>query len=459
MPKNIATSNINNKTPWYKHLYVQVLIAIIVGVLFGHFAPDAGAQMKPLGDTFIKVIRLLIAPIVFCTIVSGIANMKSLKNIGKIGIKALLYFEILTTLALIIGLVSVNIMQPGAGMHINPATLDAKAISSYTQAAHDQSVVGFLTHIIPETVFGAFAEGNILQVLFISILFAFGLQLLGDMGKPLLATIDLIAQTFFRMLKIVMYVAPLGAFGGMAFTIATYGLGSLAAYGNLLICYYLTGFIFVFVILNAIAKVAGFSLMRFLRYIRDELVLVLGTSSSESALPRLMNKLEKLGCEKSVVGLVVPSGYCFNLDGSCINMTVLVIFIAQALDIPLTIEHQITILLVLLLTSKGAASVSGGAFITLAATLGSTHSVPAAGLVLVLGVYRFISEGGALINVIGNGVATLVISRWNGSLDMNILRDELASGHRPQRKQDMTLTDSYLQAKEMAKTSPLGRQV
>jgi len=459
MPKNIATSNINNKTPWYKHLYVQVLIAIIVGVLFGHFAPDAGTQMKPLGDTFIKVIRLLIAPIVFCTIVSGIANMKSLKNIGKIGIKALLYFEILTTLALIIGLVSVNIMQPGAGMHINPATLDAKAISSYTQAAHDQSVVGFLTHIIPETVFGAFAEGNILQVLFISILFAFGLQLLGDMGKPLLATIDLIAQTFFRMLKIVMYVAPLGAFGGMAFTIATYGLGSLAAYGNLLICYYLTGFIFVFVILNAIAKVAGFSLMRFLRYIRDELVLVLGTSSSESALPRLMNKLEKLGCEKSVVGLVVPSGYCFNLDGSCINMTVLVIFIAQALDIPLTIEHQITILLVLLLTSKGAASVSGGAFITLAATLGSTHSVPAAGLVLVLGVYRFISEGGALINVIGNGVATLVISRWNGSLDMNILRDELASGHRPQRKQDMTLTDSYLQAKEMAKTSPLGRQV
>jgi len=459
MSKNIATSNINNKTPWYKHLYVQVLIAIIVGVLFGHFAPDAGTQMKPLGDTFIKVIRLLIAPIVFCTIVSGIANMKSLKNIGKIGIKALLYFEILTTLALIIGLVSVNIMQPGAGMHINPATLDAKAISSYTQAAHDQSVVGFLTHIIPETVFGAFAEGNILQVLFISILFAFGLQLLGDMGKPLLATIDLIAQTFFRMLKIVMYVAPLGAFGGMAFTIATYGLGSLAAYGNLLICYYLTGFIFVFVILNAIAKVAGFSLMRFLRYIRDELVLVLGTSSSESALPRLMNKLEKLGCEKSVVGLVVPSGYCFNLDGSCINMTVLVIFIAQALDIPLTIEHQITILLVLLLTSKGAASVSGGAFITLAATLGSTHSVPAAGLVLVLGVYRFISEGGALINVIGNGVATLVISRWNGSLDMNILRDELASGHRPQRKQDMTLTDSYLQAKEMAKTSPLGRQV
>ncbi|CAM3550181.1 dicarboxylate/amino acid:cation symporter [Rouxiella silvae] len=459
MSKNIATSNVNNKTPWYKHLYVQVLIAIIVGVIFGHFAPDAGTQMKPLGDTFIKVIRLLIAPIVFCTIVSGIANMKSLKNIGKIGIKALLYFEILTTLALIIGLVSVNIMQPGAGMHINPATLDAKAISSYTQAAHDQSVVGFLTHIIPETVFGAFAEGNILQVLFISILFAFGLQLLGDMGKPLLATIDLIAQTFFRMLKIVMYVAPLGAFGGMAFTIATYGLGSLAAYGNLLICYYLTGFIFVFVILNAIAKVAGFSLMRFLRYIRDELVLVLGTSSSESALPRLMNKLEKLGCEKSVVGLVVPSGYCFNLDGSCINMTVLVIFIAQALDIPLTIEHQITILLVLLLTSKGAASVSGGAFITLAATLGSTHSVPAAGLVLVLGVYRFISEGGALINVIGNGVATLVISRWNGSLDMNILRDELASGHRPQRKQDMTLTDSYLQAKEMAKTSSLGRQV
>ncbi|WEL53023.1 cation:dicarboxylase symporter family transporter [Pseudomonas kermanshahensis] len=336
-----------------------------------------------------------------------------------------MYFEVLTTLALIVGLIGVNLFKPGVGMHIDPATLDASAIAGYTKAAHDQSVVGFLTHIIPTTVFGAFADGEILQVLFISVLFALGLQLLGPIGKPLLATIDLVAQAFFRMLKIVMYVAPLGAFGGMAFTVGKYGIGSLAAYGNLLICYYVTGLVFVFVILNLAARLAGFSLWKFLKYIREELFLVLGTSSSESALPRLMTKLEKLGCEKSTVGLVVPSGYCFNLDGSCINMTVLAIFIAQALDIDVSLYHQITLLLILLLTSKGAASVTGGAFITLAATLGSIDVIPAAGLVLVLGVYRFISEGGALINVIGNGVAALFVARWEGVLDQEQLKREL----------------------------------
>lgn len=428
MSMSIATSNKINKPAWYKHLYVQVIVAIIIGIAVGHYFPETGEAMKPLGDTFIKVIRMLIAPVIFCTVVTGIASMKSLKSIGKIGAKSLIYFEVLTTIALIIGLVSVNIIKPGAGMHIDPASLDASAVASYTQAAHEQSVSGFLTHIIPDTVFGAFTDGNILQVLFISVLFAFGLQLLGEAGKALLATIEMISHVFFRMLKIVMYVAPLGAFGGMAYTIAKYGVASLSAYGNLLICYYVTGLIFVFVILNLIARMAGFSLMSFLRYIREELALVLGTSSSESALPRMMTKLEKLGCEKSVVGLVIPSGYCFNLDGSCINMTVLAIFIAQALDIDLTFQHQVVLLLILLLTSKGAASVSGGAFITLAATLGSTHTIPAAGLVLVLGVYRFISEGGALINVIGNGVATLVISRWNGSLNMEQLQDELNHG-------------------------------
>lgn len=425
---SIATSNKINKLSWYKHLYVQVILAIIIGIAVGHYFPETGEAMKPFGDTFIKVIRMLIAPIIFCTVVTGIASMKSLKSIGKIGAKSLIYFEVLTTLALIIGLVSVNIMKPGVGMHIDPASLDASAVASYTQSAHEQSVSGFLTHIIPDTVFGAFTDGNILQVLFISVLFAFGLQLMGEAGKALLTTIEMISHVFFRMLKIVMYIAPLGAFGGMAYTIAKYGLTSLTAYGNLLICYYVTGLIFVFVILNLIAKMAGFSLMSFLRYIREELALVLGTSSSESALPRMMTKLEKLGCEKSVVGLVIPSGYCFNLDGSCINMTVLAIFIAQALDIDLTFQHQVILLLILLLTSKGAASVSGGAFITLAATLGSTHTIPAAGLVLVLGVYRFISEGGALINVIGNGVATLVISRWNGSLNMEQLQEELNHG-------------------------------
>lgn len=427
------TSMITEKPPsrlrrLLRHLYVQVLLAILLGIVVGHFYPSVGEQMKPLGDTFIKLIKMLIAPIIFCTVVSGIASMQSLKRIGRVGFKSLLYFEVLTTLALVIGLIGVNLMQPGAGMHINPATLDGQAVAGYSKLAHEQSVVGFLTHIVPSTVFGAFAEGDILQVLFISILFAFALQMLGAAGKPLLNLIDLVAQAFFRMVKIVMYVSPLGAFGGMAFTIGKYGVGSLGAYGNLLICYYVTALFFVFVILNLVARLAGFSLWQFLKYIRDELFLVLGTSSSESALPRLMGKLERLGCEKSVVGLVVPSGYCFNLDGSCINMTVLAIFIAQALDIPLDLWHQITLLLILLLTSKGAASVTGGAFITLAATLGSIDVIPAAGLVLVLGVYRFISEGGALINVIGNGVATLFIARWGGALDEEKLAAELRNG-------------------------------
>lgn len=427
MTKTISSSiqALPQRTPFYRHLYVQVLAAIVLGVILGHFSPNLGEQMKPLGDTFIKLIKMLIAPIIFCTVVSGIAGMHDLKRIGRIGFKSLVYFEVLTTIALVIGLMGVNLLKPGAGMHIDPASLDASAIAGYTKAAHDQSVVGFLTHIVPSTVFGAFTDGDILQVLFISVLFAFGLQLLGDTGKPLLNTIDLVAKAFFRMLKIVMYLAPLGAFGGMAFTVGKYGVQSLGAYVNLLVCYYLTGLVFVFVVLNVVARLAGFSLWKFLKYIREELVLVLGTSSSESALPRLMGKLEKLGCDKSTVGLVVPSGYCFNLDGSCINMTVLAIFIAQALDIDVSLYHQVTLLLILLLTSKGAASVTGGAFITLAATLGSIDVIPAAGLVLVLGVYRFISEGGALINVIGNGVATLFIARWDGALDREQLRREL----------------------------------
>ncbi|AMN80128.1 MULTISPECIES: C4-dicarboxylate transporter DctA [Pseudomonas] len=427
MTKIISSSiqALPQRTPFYQHLYVQVLAAIVLGVILGHFSPSLGEQMKPLGDTFIKLIKMLIAPIIFCTVVSGIAGMQDLKRIGRIGFKSLIYFEVLTTIALVIGLIGVNLLKPGAGMHIDPASLDASAIAGYTKAAHDQSVVGFLTHIVPSTVFGAFTDGDILQVLFISVLFAFGLQLLGDTGKPLLNTIDLVAKAFFRMLKIVMYLAPLGAFGGMAFTVGKYGVQSLGAYVNLLVCYYLTGLVFVFVVLNLVARLAGFSLWKFLKYIREELVLVLGTSSSESALPRLMGKLEKLGCEKSTVGLVVPSGYCFNLDGSCINMTVLAIFIAQALDIDVSLYHQVTLLLILLLTSKGAASVTGGAFITLAATLGSIDVIPAAGLVLVLGVYRFISEGGALINVIGNGVATLFIARWDGALDREQLKREL----------------------------------
>ncbi|SAL36328.1 C4-dicarboxylate transporter DctA [Caballeronia terrestris] len=419
---------VSSRKRWYRHLYVQVLIAVVIGILLGHFYPTAGEAMKPLGDNFLKLIKLMIAPLIFCTVVHGIASMSDIKAVGRVGIKSLIYFELMTTLALAIGLIAVNVMKPGSGMHIDPRTLDVSSIAAYTKAAHDQSVTGFLSHIIPTTVFGAFADGDILQVLFISIIFAFGLQMLGERGKPLLTVIDAGANTFFNMVRIVMYVSPIGAFGAIAFTIGKYGVVSLASYGQLLLTYYLTGLIFVFVVLGIVCRLAGFSLIAFLRFIREELLIVLGTSSSESALPRLMAKLERLGCEKSVVGLVVPAGYSFNLDGSCINMTVLAIFIAQATDSTLSIGHQLTLLVVLLLTSKGAASVSGGAFIVLAATLSSVPGIPVAGLVLVLGVYRFISEGGALINVIGNGIATIVVAKWEKALDVDVFRAQLRHG-------------------------------
>jgi aerobic C4-dicarboxylate transport protein len=413
---------------WYGHLYVQVLIAVALGILLGYLYPAAGAAMKPLGDNFLKLIKMLVAPLIFCTVVHGIASMRDIKTIGRVGMKSFVYFELMTTLALVIGLVAVNVLKPGVGMHIDPKTLDVSAIAAYTKAAHDQSIVGYFSHIIPSTVFGAFVEGDLLQVLFISIIFAFALQLLGERGKPLLNVIDVGAHTFFNMVRIVMYVSPIGAFGAIAFTIGKYGVGSLASYGQLLKTYYLTAFLFVFLVLGTVCRLAGFSLIKFLRYIREELLIVLGTSSSESALPRLMGKLERLGCEKSAVGLVVPAGYSFNLDGSCINMTVLAIFIAQATDTYLSLGQQVTLLAVLLLTSKGAASVSGGAFVVLAATLGTVPGFPVAGLVLVLGVYRFISEGGALVNVIGNGIATIVISKWEKVLDVETLHRELRKG-------------------------------
>ncbi|ALP68509.1 dicarboxylate/amino acid:cation symporter [Paraburkholderia caribensis] len=428
---NQAHVAVGQRTPqkrWFQHLYVQVLIAVCIGVALGHFYPNAGIAMKPLGDNFLKLIKLMVAPLIFCTVVHGIASMRDIKAVGRVGVKALIYFEAMTTLALVIGLVFVNLMKPGSGMHIDPRTIDASAIAAYTKAAHDQTIVGYLSHIIPSTVFGAFAEGDILQVLFISIMFAFALQMLGDRGRPMLTVIDIGSRTFFNMVKIVMYVSPLGAFGAIAFTIGRYGVSSLGSYAQLLATYYATGVVFVVVILGTVCRLAGFSLFSFLRYIRDELLLVLGTSSSESALPRLMDKLEKLGCDRSVVGLVVPAGYSFNLDGSCINMTVLAIFIAQATDTPLSIWQQLSLLLILLLTSKGAASVSGGAFIVLAATLGSVPGFPVAGLVLVLGVYRFISEGGALINVIGNGIATIVVSRWERVLDERTFKHHLTQG-------------------------------
>jgi aerobic C4-dicarboxylate transport protein len=405
-----------------------VLIAVLIGIGLGHFYPTLGEAMKPLGDNFLKLVKLVIAPLIFCTVVHGIASMRDIKAVGRVGVKALIYFEVMTTIALAVGLIAVNLLKPGVGMHVNPATIDASAISAYTKAAHDQTVVGYLSHIIPSTMAGAFVDGDILQVLLISIVFAFALQSLGARGKPVLDVIDVGSHVLFNMVRIVMYASPIGAFGAIAFTIGKYGVGSLASYGQLLGTYYFTAIFFVFVVLGLVCRLAGFSLLAFLRYIREELLIVLGTSSSESALARLMAKLERLGCNKSVVGLVVPSGYSFNLDGSCMNMTVLAIFIAQATDTSLSLTQQLTLMAILLLTSKGAASVSGGAFIVLAATLGSIPGFPVAGLVLVLGVYRFISEGGALVNVIGNGIATLVVAKWENALDLTTFKRELAAG-------------------------------
>ncbi len=414
---------------WYRHLYVQVLLAVLAGIVLGHFAPSVGEAMKPLGDVFLKAVKMVVAPLVFCSIVHGIASMTDLRAVGRIGLKALLYFEVMTTLALAIGLIVVNVMKPGAGMHVAPASLDASSVTMYAKAAHEQTVVGYLTHLVPDTLFGALAAGDLLQVLFVAILFAFSVQLLGKRGRPILDVVESASLALFNMVRLVMYASPIGAFGAMAFTIGKYGASSLTSYGSLLLTYYVTAIFFVVVVLGLVCRLAGFSLFRFLRYIREELLIVLGTSSSESALPRLMEKLERLGCRKSVVGLVVPAGYSFNLDGSCINMTVLAIFIAQATDTPLSFGQQLTLLAVMLLTSKGAASVSGGAFIVLAATLGTVPGFPVAGLVLVLGVYRFVSEGGALVNVIGNGVATLVVAKWEHALDTKRMRDELMGVH------------------------------
>jgi aerobic C4-dicarboxylate transport protein len=348
-----------------------------------------------------------------------------MKKVGRIGLKALIYFEVMTTVALALGLLSMNLVQPGAGMNVDPSTLDTKAIQGFTAKAGEMGIVDYILHIIPNTVVGAFAEGEILQVLLIAVLFAFGLQFLGERGKPLVKIIDDTSHVFFGIVGIIMKVAPIGAFGAMSFTVGKYGIVTLLSLGQLLMAFYATCFVFVFVVLGAIARLTGFSLWRFLRYIKEELLLVLGTSSSESALPRLIAKLEVLGCEKSVVGLVVPGGYSFNLDGSCIMLTTMAIFVAQATNTPLSLEQQLGLLGVLLLTSKGAAGVTGGAFIALAATLASTGTIPVAGLTLVLGVYRFISEAGSLVNLIGNGVATVVVAKWEGALDEARMREHL----------------------------------
>ena len=400
----------------YQHLYVQVLTAIVIGILLGYFNPKLGEQMQPLGQAFINLIKMMIAPIIFCTVVHGIASMSDMKKVGRVGIKALIYFEVMTTLALIIGLIVVNLWQPGAG--IDASTADPKAVQSFVAKGKEQSTIQFLMHIIPNTVVGAFAEGEIVQVLLFSVLFAFGLHTLGERGKPVLTFIDVASHALFGVVGIIMRVAPIGAFGAMAFTIGKFGLGSLVQLGQLMLGFYTTCLIFIFGVLGSVAWFAGFSIFKFIKYIKEELLIVLGTSSSESVLPRMIAKMENLGCEKSVVGLVIPTGYSFNLDGTCIYLTMASIFLAQATHTDLSLTQQLGIVAVLLLTSKGAAGVTGSGFIVLAATLSSVGTIPVESIALILGVDRFMSEARALTNLIGNGVATVVVSRWENAVDM-----------------------------------------
>ena len=405
------------KKPFYKILYVQVLAAIVIGVLLGHFSPALAVKMKPLGDGFIQLIKMVIGPIIFCTVVSGIAGMRDMKKVGRVGGKALIYFEIVSTFALVIGLAAGHIFNPGAGFNVDVHTIDAKAVAQYAAKAQSASTVDFLLNIIPSTVVDAFAKGDILQILLIALLFGGALSAMGERAQMVTDFIDQIAHVFFRIVHIITRVAPLGAFGAMAFTIGKYGVVSLVPLLKLIGTFYLTAIIFVVVVLGTIAKLTGFNIFRFVAYIKEELLIVLGTSSSESALPHLMEKMEKLGCSKSVVGLVVPTGYSFNLDGTNIYMTMAVIFISQALNIELTWTQQLTILAVAMLTSKGASGITGAGFITLAATLAVVPDIPVAGMVLILGIDRFMSECRALTNITGNGVACVVISAWERELD------------------------------------------
>lgn len=400
---------------FYRTLYFRVIVGIILGVALGAFYPSSGEAMKPLGDAFIKLIKMMIAPIVFLTVVVGIAGIGDMKKLGRVGLKALLYFEVVSTIALVIGLIVVRTVQPGAGINATVESLNAGAIQQYT--TQQKTVVEHLLHIIPDTIFGAFSEGDILQVLLIAVLFGVALVIFGERGRPIVKIFDSISHVLFGIIAIIMKAAPIGAFGAMAFTIGKFGVGTLKQLGWLLACVYLTSAFFVFVVLNLIARLHGFSLWKFLKYIKEELLIVLGTSSSESALPRIMVKLEQLGCSKSVVGLVIPSGYSFNLDGTAIYLTIAAIFVAQATNTTLSLYQELEILLILMLTSKGAAAVTGGGFITLAATLSSVGTIPVAGIALLLGVDRFMSEMRSITNLIGNGVATVVVSKWENEFD------------------------------------------
>jgi len=415
-----------SKKPFYATLWVQVVFAIALAVIFGHFRPSAAVAMKPLGDAFIRLITMILTVIIFCTVVSGIAGMQDMKKVGRVGGKAILYFEIVSTIALALGLVVGNLVHPGSGFNVNPATLDPRAVAEYAGQAKAQSVTDFFMHIIPTTVVDAFAKGDILQVVFVSILFGFALSAMGPRCKPLLELLDSLTQAVFGVVNIVMRFAPIGAFGAMAFTIGKYGIASLGPLARLVATFYITSILFVLIVLGAIAWVAGFNILKFLLYIKEEILLVLATSSSETALATLMEKLETLGCSRSLVGLVVPTGYTFNTDGSSLYMTLAALFVAQATNTPLTLTQQLMIFSVAVLSSKGASGVQGAGFIALVVTLSVIPTIPVAGMALVLGIDRFMSMFRALVNMIGNGVATLVVARWENELDRKTLQRHLA---------------------------------
>ena len=415
------------RRPWYGQLWVQVMAGMVAGVLLGHFAPQVGERLQPLGDAFIKAIRVLIAPIVFATVVVGIAKMGDMARVGRVALKTLIYFEVLTTIALVLGLVIVNIWQPGVGMHIDAGGLDTAAAAPYIKLAPEQGAVSFLMNIIPATLFGAFAEGNVLQVLLIAILFGAALSRLGERGQPLIALLDVLCAALFRVVGIVMWAAPLGAFGAIAFTVARYGTGTLWSLGGLLISFYVTCLVFVFGVLSIVAWLCGFSLLALIRWMREELLIVFATTSSETVLPRMMTRLEQLGCRGDIVGLVIPTGYSFNLDGTCLYLATTAVFLAQATDTPLALAQQLGLLSVLLLTSKGSAGVAGAAFVVLAATISAVGHIPVASVAIVLGIHRLMSEGMTPTNLIGNAVATIAIARWENAVDERELQRHLGA--------------------------------
>ncbi|MCT8248189.1 dicarboxylate/amino acid:cation symporter [Proteus vulgaris] len=413
----------SRKLPFYRVLYIQVIIAIIFGILLGHFYPDVGESFKPLGDGFIKIVKMIIAPVIFLTVVTGIAGMNNMKAVGKVAGKSMIYFLTFSTIALVIGLITANIIRPGDGLNITPESLDSSRVEMYVTQAHSSSLVDFLMNIIPDTIVSPLVNGNILQVLFVSVIFGLALASIGSRGEPVLKFLQQLCDPVFKMVSMLMKLAPIGAFGAMAFTIGKYGISSIGNLMLLVITFYLTALLFVLVVLGAVAKYNGFSILSLIKYIKDELWLVLGTSSSEAALPTLMNKMESLGCKKSVVGLVIPTGYSFNLDGTNIYMTMAALFIAQATGVDLSLTEQITLLFVAMISSKGAAGVTGAGFITLAATLSVVPSVPVAGMALILGIDRFMSECRALTNIVGNACACIVVARWEDALDKERMND------------------------------------